>query len=113
MKTTNPKFYRQGDVLLRGPIQRPENLRALPVTAASRAILALGEATGHHHSFSPGAATLYAPEENAVECTHVEIAEAMALLEHQEHDSIALAPGCYEVIRQREYAPEAIRRVAD
>lgn len=35
------------------------------------------------------------------------------VLTHQEHGPIALAPGSYEVIRQREYSPEAIRNVAD
>jgi hypothetical protein len=36
-----------------------------------------------------------------------------ARLKHEEHGEIALAPGGYQVIRQREYAPEAIRNVAD
>jgi len=34
-------------------------------------------------------------------------------LEHDEHDPIPLPRGNPEVIRQREYSPEAIRNVAD
>lgn len=114
-KQTNAKntarIYRQGDVMIQGPIDRPAGLVELKTTG--RAILALGEATGHHHSFAPGTATLLAPAKDAPECTHVEIAAALAELEHQEHATITLEPGCYRVIRQREYSPEAIRRVAD
>jgi len=105
------KTYRQGDVMLVGPISKPKNLNELPV--ADRAILAHGEVTGHHHSFSKGSAILLAPEKDAVECTHVEIADALALLEHQEHSTIEVPSGVYQVVRQREYSPEAIRRVAD
>lgn len=106
-----PKIYRQGDVMLYGPVTRPAGLSELP--AADRAILAHGEVTGHHHSFAAGTATLLAPEKEALECTHVEIADALALLEHQEHASISLKSGCYRVIRQREYQPSAPVRVAD
>jgi hypothetical protein len=36
-----------------------------------------------------------------------------AALEHDEHDTITLPPGSYRIVRQREYAPEEIRYVAD
>jgi hypothetical protein len=39
--------------------------------------------------------------------------DAPVALEHDEHDTIAIPPGNYKVIRQREYSPEAIRNVAD
>lgn len=109
MKT--PKIYRQGDVALYGPIARPEGLQKIPVEG--RAKIALGEATGHHHSFAPGTVALLAPNKKAPECTHVEIAEALAALEHQEHAPIQIPAGFYRVIRQREYSPEEIRRVVD
>jgi hypothetical protein len=105
-----PQYYRQGDVMIYGPVTRPEGL--VKLKSDGRVILAHGEVTGHHHSFAGGTATLLAPDQSA-ECTHVEIAEAIALLEHQEHDTIAIPKGTYRVIRQREYSPEAIRRVAD
>ena len=34
-------------------------------------------------------------------------------LVHEQHAAIVLGPGVYEVVRQREYTPEAIRRVVD
>jgi len=74
-----------------------------------RVVLAHGEVTGHSHSISPQEATLYS--DGAV--TELEVKAAMAMLEHQEHGTIALPKGRYRVIRQREYSPEAIRNVAD
>jgi len=40
------------------------------------------------------------------------LVEEPATLVHQEHDAIALAPGAYEIRRQREYVPPAQRRAA-
>jgi hypothetical protein len=42
----------------------------------------------------------------------LEVVEPVAL-RHEEHAPIDLAPGVYQVIQQREYSPEEIRRVAD
>ena len=36
-----------------------------------------------------------------------------AVVRHAEHSPVALVPGHYEIIRQREYSPGAIRNVAD
>ena len=36
-----------------------------------------------------------------------------AAVTHDEHATIMLPPGAYRVIRQREYAPEEVRYVAD
>jgi hypothetical protein len=40
-------------------------------------------------------------------------ADGPVALEHDEHDAIHLPPGNYQVVRQREYTPEAIINVAD
>ena len=56
--------------MLRKVYELPSDLVVIPNDG--RAILAFGEATGHHHSFSN--AVLYAPTKDAPECTHVEIA---------------------------------------
>lgn len=40
-------------------------------------------------------------------------AEGLAALRHEEHKPVIHAPGSYQVIRQREYSPAAIRNVAD
>jgi hypothetical protein len=105
------KIYRQGDVLIR-------RVRALPKDRGAeiarddrgRLILAAGEATGHHHAIDALAARLFRGEKPGV-CYL--LLEEPATLGHEEHAPIALAPGNYEVIRQREYSPEAIRNVAD
>lgn len=43
----------------------------------------------------------------------VEIDDSFALLKHDEHHAHALPAGNYRNIRQSEYSPEEIRRVAD
>jgi hypothetical protein len=107
--------YRQGDVLL---IKRPatDALVFRDVARASpengRVILAHGEATGHTHSVDGAAATLHelTPEKRYLEVW------APTELTHEEHAPIALEPGLYRVVRQREFAPAmpgAFRRVRD
>lgn len=110
------KMIRQGDVLLIQCATLP--VSAMPVKAKKneRVILAHGEVTGHHHSLMPGKAKLFSDDrtnDTGVHAGIVEVAEALAELQHQEHASIPLARGIHEVRRQREYHPEAIRRVAD
>lgn len=102
-------IYRQGDVLL-------ELVENIPTTAKRQRvkgpiILALGEATGHHHAFHKGKVRKYT--EPGTQASYVEIAEAMAALQHQEHETVMVPPGKYRVTLQREYHPEEIRRVAD
>ena len=83
----------------------------------SGAILAQGEATGHHHAIEDAAAVqLY--EDTSGRDTQAGSVRFMRLtqesvLKHQEHAPIALPRGNYKVTRQREYTPEAIRNVAD
>jgi hypothetical protein len=43
----------------------------------------------------------------------IEVTEDSADLIHDEHGTITLPRGSYQVIRQREYTPEAIRNVED
>lgn len=43
----------------------------------------------------------------------IEVDEEVGLLEHDEHETIQVGKGFYEVIIQREYTPERIRRVED
>ena len=44
---------------------------------------------------------------------YIRVPKDGASVQHQEHAAIALEPGDYEVVLQREYTPEAIRRVRD
>jgi hypothetical protein len=104
------EIYRQGDVLIVSVKEFPANLD--PVERENgRVVLAHGEVTGHAHAIEgEGAALFRAPKLMAVFIT---ITGGPAALEHQEHDPMVIPPGVYRVIRQRKYAPEEIRNVAD
>ena len=106
-------LIRQGDVLLRrrAPLTAAERANAQPVARdKGRVILAYGEVTGHAHALmDPGVAQLDLTDGTRV----LTVDPVSALLCHEEHDALAIAGGTYEVIRQREYSPEAIRNVAD
>ena len=43
----------------------------------------------------------------------VVVEEATAKLVHEEHGVIEVPRGTWEVVRQREYSPQALRRVQD
>ena len=89
-------MYRQGDVLLKQVTELPEGTRNINTTT-----IALGEATGHHHTFRNGQVQVL--EANAI--LFAVVAEPSQLT-HQEHDTITVPPGTYEVVRQREYTPQ-------
>lgn len=105
-------IVRQGDVLIRRVKSIPANVEPI-ARENGRVVLAHGEVTGHAHAIAkPNAALFRDPALAAVFL--LVTGDEPALLEHEEHSTIALAPGSYEVIRQREYvAPEIERQVAD
>lgn len=106
--------FRQGDVALIpiAPLSEKKRKQGTVVPRdKGRVVLAYGEVTGHAHA-------IVAPGVTQVEFTDGErvltidpVSEALLL--HEEHATIALPPGDYKVVRQREYTPEAIRNVAD
>jgi hypothetical protein len=103
-------MYRQGDVLIIPVTEIPGGLD--PVARENgRIVLAHGEATGHAHAIAAeGAALFRDPKLAAVFLT---VSGEAAALTHAEHATIMVQPGAYRVIRQREYAPEEVRYVAD
>lgn len=103
--------YRQGDVLIERIGPMPANLVKVD-REAGKIILAHGEVTGHAHAITDRHADLFTAEDRPA-VTYLEIRDAMASLQHEEHSTINLPPGNYVVTRQREYSPEAIRNVAD
>jgi len=105
------KCYRQGDVLIVA-IQKKPATAVEPIERESgRLILAHGEATGHAHAIKERSAMMFRdPKLNAV---FLSVTGNSVALEHDEHSTIVLPKGDYEVVRQREYSPEEIRRVAD
>lgn len=105
---------RQGDVLL-------VPVKAVPGTATKqrktrRTVLAEGEATGHAHVIESPDVRLYEVIEEGdvaeMRQRFLEV-EAEVALDHDEHATITVQPGLYEIRRQREYTPVEIRRVAD
>ena len=95
---------RQGDVLF---IQRetpPEKFECVP-----SGIVAMGSATGHSHALrADGHGKLAKADEKLFV-----LAESDTSIDHQEHDTITLSPGTWEVRRQREETPEGFRQVED
>lgn len=104
-------IYRQGDVLIRQVAKIPNGAKAKK--NKDRIVLAYGEVTGHAHAIAEPQAKEYTMEqaEGAVR-RFLEVASG-ADVKHEEHATIQLPPGFYEIIQQREYTPEAIRNVAD
>lgn len=104
-------MYRQGDVLIVPITALPTEL--VPVERENgRVVLAHGEVTGHAHAIKDRDVALFRDPKLAAIFMHVS-ADGPVVLEHDEHDTIAIPPGNYQIIRQREYSPEEIRNVAD
>ena len=73
-------------------------------------VLAEGEVTGHSHRFAvPDEADVFRVGGSLYADVLVNGAEVI----HQEHGTIRLPRGVYEVRIQREYTPKGIRRVVD
>lgn len=104
-------MYRQGDVLIVSVSELPSDLDQL-ARENGRVVLAHGEATGHAHAIKDKRAALFRDPKLAAVFMRVSGGGPVAL-KHDEHDTIAIPPGNYRVIRQREYSPEEIRNVAD
>ena len=113
--------------------QKPLVVKDL-LDSQGRIVLAYGEATGHHHEVVAGETAREMPVAQFFEDPsgrRVLLALAPCVLRHQEHGPIVLEPdrtvqirqgdvfltplgrGAWEVTRQREYTPEAIRNVQD
>jgi hypothetical protein len=120
MKIPDSHHYRQGDVLI-------EQIATVPATAekqirSARIILAHGEVTGHHHALETIDAADWWKTGDIANDNEKPNALAGALfvsllsggvVTHQEHAAIRLPAGNYRIIRQCEYAPEAIHNVVD
>lgn len=111
-------LIRQGDVLVKRTRKTP-SANATVITDQGRTILAYGEVTGHAHEVVTAAPPMTAddvPPQQLFEepdGTRLLVLRGPATLRHEEHAPLAIPPGTYEVVRQREYHPEAIRSVAD
>ena len=89
-------------------------IKAMPAAAEKqnrngRIVLAYGEVTGHAHAIHETTTELYALKTGE----RYLLVGDLSRVVHEEHDTITLEPGIYEVVQQREYTPQGIRNVAD
>ena len=106
-------MFRQGDVLLIPTTTTPNKTRKV-ARENGMVILAHGEATGHHHAIKHRNVQLVTSEQaNELRMWLTVGSAGPVALTHQEHATIMVPPGSYEVRRQREYHPAEIRNVAD
>lgn len=104
-----PAIIRQGDVLVVPCKSIPAAAKAVEAEAG-RLILARGEATGHHHSLALSRrVTMFRDESGGA---FLDVKEPVSL-EHQEHTTLPIAPGKYEVRIQRTMQSSVAQRVAD
>jgi len=103
------KQFRQGDVLLRQISKVPKDAKR--AEQKDRIVLAYGEVTGHAHAIHDlESVDVYVGKAGELYLT---VKEDGVALKHEEHGSIALPPGNYERVLQREYSPEEVRNVLD
>ena len=105
------KYYRQGDVCLVPVAEVPKGAKIV-ARDRGRIVLAYGEVTGHAHAVLDRQAELFMAPDVDARFLRVMAASGVELV-HEEHATIPLPRGIYEVRTQREYSPEEIRRVAD
>lgn len=103
---------RQGDVALIAVKEIPDGATEAPAKGR-KVILALGEATGHHHRFEfldvSQNVKLYTTAGGA---RYVHVTQPAELL-HEEHSTVNIPAGKYLLPQQVEYQPTELRRVAD
>jgi len=103
------KIIRQGDVLIKQVDSIPKE--AVGKKKGSEVTIALGEATGHHH-------TLYGKLPISLlqfnDKRFLQIQEEVEL-RHQEHHCLKIDPGKYEIIIEQEhdYYDKEIKKVVD
>lgn len=111
----NQTVIRHGDVLLKRIPKLPKNLKEKNTN-----ILAYGEATGHNHqlvdviSKEEFKAKLNVYLDELTQKTYVEMDKPMEL-KHQEHKTLEIPAGTYEVVIEREHDPftKTINQVID
>jgi len=97
-------YYQQGDVL----IKKADGVKGKKL---GHLTLAEGEATGHHHTVTKGAAELY-EEEGTL---YLKVMSDEIELTHQEHEMITIPKGEYEIgiVREYDHFEEEARKVLD
>ena len=109
--TTKPSF--QGDLCIRRIDKLPDGLKPMP--AQNGAFVLAHSETGHHHIVQERSAQAFIDQTNAfiAYLNVLEPTELEHLRSFDTHEPLGLAPGLYEVRRQREHTPEGWRQAAD
>lgn len=104
--------YRQGDILLIPCAGIPAGAKE-EAPEQGRVVLARGEVTGHSHAMAAERVRFF--RDDGLGRAFVQVTgEAPVDLKHEEHAPLAIPPGNYRLVRQREYLPqEDPRAVAD
>lgn len=104
-------MYRQGDILFK-PVEWRLNDWNRNIISRNRygkkksdIIVAAGEATGHHHRVSGTNVRRQRRNNQDV----LLVSKDGTTVTHEEHAGLLLPPGAYEIVRQREYAPNPVR----
>ena len=107
------KMAAQGDVMFIRIAKIPND--AVAAKAEGKHFIVAHSETGHHHVVGSRNAQMLIDKTNQF-IAYLKVS-APTEVEHQRsfdtHESLLLAPGDYEIRRQREYVPEGFRRVAD
>lgn len=99
--------YRQGDVLL-VPCDGVPASAYEEAAENGRVVLARGERTGHAHTMAADQVCYFREDGSGSGGAFVRVAgPAPAELTHEEHAPLAIPPGTYRVVQQREYQPQA------
>ena len=106
MKANNQ--FRQGDVFLR-PASIPSGAKPGKLDNG-RIVLAYGEVTGHAHAIGEIESVALRETEDGRRFLDV---QQTVPLQHEEHGTVQVAKGTYEITIQREYTPLEIRNVQD
>ena len=103
----------QGDILIERVNDTAVSGQVIEAVDEGAAIIAEGEATGHHHRLL-GSVTTYRDDALARDIpsglyvAHVKVSGQTARLVHEEHAPIMLDRGTYRVRRQRQLEPTDI-----
>ena len=126
MEKFQSKTYQQGDVVLK-EIQSLLRINAWEKDnkhemkhPTDKIVLALGEATGHHHRFEAEklndmVSVVGYGNRNGGLSTYVEIDGGSATLYHEEHDPLELPPAIYQVsiVQEMDHISGNTRTVMD
>lgn len=103
---------RQGDILLTR-IDDPSKVSFKGYKQKPNGCVAEGEVTGHAHRLQVNSKATLFENENDVLDMMIEVKDAPAEITHEDHGTLNVPAGVWDVTLQEEYTPEKMRRVVD